>query len=77
MYGSRGAAANWEAKYSSHVITHGFKQSKALPCVLFHPDRGLKRVVHGDDFTLLELDFCNNIIPNDYDIKITRRLGPK
>ena len=51
MYGTRDAAAYSEAKYSSHLITHGFKQGKASPCVLFHPELGLRCVVHGNDLT--------------------------
>ena len=28
----------------------GFKQSKASPCVFWHRQRGIKALVHGDDF---------------------------
>ncbi len=31
----------------------GFEQGKASPCSLYHPDRDIRTVVHGDDFTSL------------------------
>ena len=62
MYGTRDAAANWEEKYSSHLVAHGFIRGKSSPCTFFHPTRGVRCVVHGDDFTFLgceeELKWC-------------------
>ena len=30
----------------------GFKRGRASPCCYYHPTRGLRRVVHGDDFVV-------------------------
>ena len=47
---------------------------------LLPPERGLRCVEHGNDFTFLgcdtQLDFCNKIMSDEYDIKIRGRLGP-
>ena len=41
----------------------GFRRGKASPCSFFHPARGLRCVVHGDDFVLAgappELEWFN------------------
>ena len=33
MYGTRDAAANWEEKYSQHLIDNGFERGASSPCV--------------------------------------------
>ena len=80
MYGTRDAASNWEEKYASHLIKCGFTQGKSSPCVFYHEGRGIRLVVHGDDFTFLgndvSLDWCTTIMQEEYDIKIRGRLGP-
>lgn len=50
MYGTQDASANWEAEYSEWACSVGFKSS---PCIFWHPERNLRMVVHGDDFTTL------------------------
>lgn len=51
MYGTRDAASNWEEKYASHLIPCGSTQGKLSPCVFYLEERGVRLVVHGDDFT--------------------------
>ncbi len=53
MYGTRDAAQNWEREYESAFINLGFQQGKSSPCLFYHPDKDLRVVVHGDDFTFL------------------------
>lgn len=53
MYGTRDAAANWEANYSQHLKDNGFTQGLSSPCVFHHEQRDVQLVVHGDDFTFL------------------------
>ena len=81
MYGTRDAASNWEEKYASHLISCGFAQGKSSPCVFYHEERGIRLVVHGDDFTFLgndqALDWCTTIMQEEYDIKLRGRLGPE
>ena len=52
MYGTRDAAQNWECAYVEALAHMGFKRGRATPCVFVHIQRGLKLVVHGDDFTV-------------------------
>ena len=81
MYGTRDAASNWEDKYASHLIACGFTQGKSSPCIFFHKERGIRCVVHGDDFTFLGndegLDFATTIMKEEYDINLRERLGPE
>ena len=53
MYGTRDAAQNWEFEYSEFMEGVGFKRGKSSPCVFHHPERGVRAVIHGDDFTIL------------------------
>ena len=80
MYGTRDAAANWEDKYSSHLMAMGFSRGKSSPCTLFHPHRGVRCVVHGDDFTFLgcedDLKWCTQMMEDEYEIKVRGLLGP-
>ena len=80
MYGTRDAASNWEEKYASHLIRCGFRQGKSSPCIFFHKEKGLRCVVHGDDFTFLgddaACDWATTIMMEEYDIKLRGRLGP-
>ena len=79
MYGTRDAAQNWEAEYSSFLISIGFEQGVASPCHFFHRDRGIQTVVHGDDFSSLaadhELMWMKSKLEAKYQIK-TKVLGP-
>ena len=80
MYGTRDAAANWEEKYSQHLIDNGFERGASSPCVFYNPARKVRCVVHGDDFTFLgcddQLDFCTKMMTSEYDVKIRGRMGP-
>lgn len=50
MYGTRDAAMNWQAEYSQRLVDNGFKQGLVTPCVSHHPGRGIRTLVHGDDY---------------------------
>ena len=80
MYGTRDAAANWEDKYSSHLESMGFARGKSSPCTFFHLQRGIRCVVHGDDFTFLanesELKWCTDMMKAEYEVKVRGLLGP-
>ena len=54
MYGTRDAAQNWGYAYTQFMQDAGFKKGKSSPCVFWNPDKGLRGVVHGDDFTVLD-----------------------
>ena len=80
MYGTQDAASNWEHKYASHLVEHGFVRGKSSPCIFWNPHTGVRCVVHGDDFTFAgsdeELDKCSRMMSDEYDIKIRGKLGP-
>ena len=50
LYGTRDAAANWEAAYAKFLTEHGFARGVASPCSFCCKERGIRVVVHGDDF---------------------------
>ena len=50
LYGTRDAAANWQHCVADHLRSLGFAQGKANPCVFWHADKGLRTLVHGDDY---------------------------
>ncbi len=53
MYGTRGAAQNWEMEYTEMMTEEQFKQGAYSACTLYHEDRNIRAVAHGDDFTVL------------------------
>ena len=56
LYGTRDAASNWEAHYTSVLLSLGFRQGLTSPCVFYHVERDIQTVVHGDDFTTLAVE---------------------
>ena len=56
LYGTRDAPARWEALYTSTLQGFGFERGRASACCFHHPLRGLRCVVHGDDFTFTGYD---------------------
>ena len=53
MYGTRDAAQNWEYAYNEFMEMCGLRRGIASPCVYWHQERGIRAVIHGDDFTML------------------------
>ena len=49
VYGTRDAAAQWEAFYSQKFLDAGFDQGLFSPCLFAHEQRGIEVLVHGDD----------------------------
>ena len=80
MYGTRDAAQNWGAAYSEFMKSVGFRQGKASPCVFWHPEREIRCVVHGEEFTVLgwesQLDWFWTKIKTKFLSKHRGRLGP-
>ena len=50
MYGTRDAARNWHNTYSAHLRSLGFLQGLSNPCVFYNSERGIRTIVHGDDY---------------------------
>ena len=80
MYGTRDAAQNWGLAYTQFMADEGFNKGPSSPCVFWHPERELRCVVHGDDFTVLgwekELDWFWKRIGEKFQSKHRGRLGP-
>ena len=80
MYGTRDAAQNWEFEYVDFMGKIGFSKSRATPCMFYHSERGIRVVIHGDDFTILgnevELDWFREMISDKFEVKFRARLGP-
>lgn len=77
MYGTRDAASNWEECYSQRLGQYGFKAGLTSPCIMYHEERSIRLVVHGDDFTFLchheDLCWVEKIMSQLFDINIRRR----
>ena len=58
MYGTRGAAAVWDATCTKVLRDLGSQHGTASPCCFRHEAWGIVLVVHGDDFTALGTDTC-------------------
>ena len=78
LYGTRDAAARWEALYSQKLAKRGFTQGRASTCAFYIAHRDLRCVVHGDDFTFLgfsdDLDWITRQMEGWYSIKVRGRL---
>ena len=73
MYGTRDAAANWEACYAEVLTNNGFTKGRASPCLYFHEGRKLRLSVHGDDFvgvgSLGHIRWIMEILDNSFEAK--------
>ena len=81
MYGTRMAADGWQQEYSTLLIVKmGFRQAGGHANFFYHPERGIRTSVHGDDFTSQgpcdELNWFEASIAEHYEITIGPRLGP-
>jgi hypothetical protein len=50
LYGTRDAAANFQAEVKSCMASMGFSQARYNPQVYYHAGRDIRCLVHGDDF---------------------------
>ena len=52
LYGMRTAASNWEKEYSNTLEVVRFRPGRATVVAIYHPERDVRIVVHGDDFVV-------------------------
>ena len=80
MYGTQRAADGWQEEYSNTLVSLGFKQGIASPCVFWHSERRIICSVHGDDFTTAgpksQLDWFETKLEEHYELTKGGRLGP-
>ena len=50
LYSTRDAAENWENAYAKVLQEHQFERGVACPCSFNWRKRGIRIIVHGDDF---------------------------
>ena len=50
LYGTRDAAKNFQQEVKKFMTSIGFKQGGYNASTYFHKKKGLKTIVHGDDF---------------------------
>ena len=81
LYGTRDAALNWTAAYTSVLVNKmNFVQGKSTPCAFYHEKWQIRTLVHGDDFVsegpeknLLAMD---EMLRKEFEVK-TEILGPE
>ena len=60
--------------------TLGVRRGQSTPCIFWHKEKGIRAVIHGDDFTLLgnsvALDWFRDKIQGKFEVKFRGRLGP-
>ena len=80
MYGTRDAAQCWEREYVGFMKRLGFATGRSSRCIFWHAERGIRAVIHGDDFTLFgrrdELDWFRTEMLKTFAIKVKARIGP-
>ena len=81
MYGTRDAARNWEYEYVEFMEGIGFKRGQSTPCIFWHKEKGVRAVVHGDDFILLghevAVDWFRDKIQDKFEVKLRGAIGPR
>ena len=50
LYGTCGAALNWQESLSDHLMGLGLKRGVGHPCVFHHPIPRVRVMAHGDDY---------------------------
>ena len=78
LYGTRDAAKSWQETLSLHLESVGFKRGRGHPSVFHHPERGLKALVHGDDYVASgaskDIDWFKAELEKAYEIQ-TQHIG--
>ena len=50
MYGTRDVAQNWFDEYSQQLLSIGYTQGAATPCIFYNHEKDIRTFVHGDDY---------------------------
>ena len=73
LYGTRDASMNWQEEVSKCMVRWGFNVGRYNPCMYYHPTRGLRCLVHGDDFVCVgeaeELRWLEEKLNERFEIK--------
>ena len=78
LYGTRDAAKSWQETLSAHLVSVGFSRGRGHPSVFHHKERGIKAMVHGDDYVASgsskSLEWFKTELEKAYEIK-TQHIG--
>ena len=76
LYGTRDAAKSWQKTLTEHLVKIGFKRGRGHISVFHHPERGIKTLVHGDDYCSAgkrtDLDWLQAELEKAYELKTQR-----
>ena len=80
LYGTRDAAANWQHTVAKAMEQLGFIRGSYDACTYYHPTKGLKTLVHGDDFVTTghrnNIKWFESKMRERFEVKVKARLGP-
>lgn len=75
LYGTRGASANWQEEVAKSMGQWGFIAGKYNPCTFLNEERGMRCLVHGDDFVCAgeveQLEWFKKKLKERFEIKST------
>ena len=75
LYANRNAAQLWHECLAQHLVELGFARGASNPFVYHHSFRGVRVLVHGDDFvstgSLEELRWMKGQLESGFDVKTT------
>ena len=78
LYGTRDAAANFQAEVTKFMRGIGFEVGKYNVCTYYHRSRQLRTLVHGDDFVTVgdraETEWFKKRLEERFEIK-TKKVG--
>ncbi len=78
LYGTRDAAANFQTEVRSFMAKIGFVVGRYNVCTYYHKERGIRTLVHGDDFvstgTREEVRWFNKMLEQRFEVK-TKVIG--
>eukprot|EP00973_Karenia_brevis_P034596 4773839-Karenia_brevis.AAC.1 len=79
LYGTREAASNWQEETINFMTEKGFIKGQATTCAFRHEEKGLKAMIHGDDYVVVgrrkHLQWFQEQISTRYEVKV-EWLGP-
>ena len=80
LYGMRKAASNWEKEYGATLNQNLFVTGKANGSSFYHEGRGIRIVVHGDDFVITgrdpQVQWVRERLAEKYPLEVRAILGP-
>ena len=73
-HGTRDVAQNWANEYAEMLVSIGFVQGSASPCVFYHKERQIRTFVHRDDYVSTampkQLEWLKGELERKYKINI-------